>query len=933
MNSYACNDRDSNNRDHTPSKSYNESFNVYSVQSSAKKPQQVSSVHIGGAIPFCLDKADKSAMSNLSGASSFLSNNADLMQSKIEHLERERVELTMQLHRKDEKDRDRKLKLEQMEFKFKSAEEERQKLNGEVLDLRDQVYRIQCEKDDLTLELQRLQIELHNSNRCEAMDVWKKMTATARELKRVEEEHKIVCNERDALQQEHKALIEEVESLRSTVIAKEADLQELLARWEEQREQQEEQMKSLNKQLEDIKDSLEESREQRQANEEQYLLQISQLEEEKAHLQECVEKACHASNQTESVPLAQNNQEAAAYEQIIQELKDKLFESENKRRTLHNTVQDLKGHVRVYVRCRPLLPSDGETSASLVTLHQDHSTVSIASNNNSNRVASNHTFAFDHTFDGDSSQEEVFDEVSSLVQSVLDGYRVCIFSYGQTGSGKTFTMTGDMAGGQRGIIPRSIEQLLAQSRHLMSSGWNVQLQISILEIYNEEVRDLLCNYGQSSSTCGQKIKIFKNAQTNKVMLAGVNTFDLPCADRQNDATSDGLDVFKSLFDYAVQARSTAQTGMNATSSRSHFIVLVDVLAQSPASSKSPSITLQGGLRLCDLAGSERLDRANTAADAARLKETVHINKSLSCLADVFLALSHKANHVPFRNSKLTTLLQDCLSGDGKAMMFVNISPTSLSTQETLCSLRFANQVSQVELGKAQRTLFTAPVTTISNGAPAANGSASIFPNANSASMESTSLDTSNDYGRNPSVSQTQRTIEVASQNVSVASISSPLRSAGKRERSRSPLPFRSGGEDEGKPNGQSEKIQNRPLPMVSFLSGNGAGPSCRIGGIGGGALRNVGSSRRMSTLVAPRSAPAPVDASMQSKMSANQMYNDGMKENDLNKPVPRGLLISNQSTFLKREMPCTNQDGGALKRYKSQFDIGATNQTRKFTWR
>lgn len=161
--------------------------------------------------------------------------------------------------------------------------------------------------------------------------------------------------------------------------------------------------------------------------------------------------------------------------------------------------------------------------------------------------------------------------------------------------------------------------------------------------------------------------------------------------------------------------------MNATSSRSHFIVLVDVNAQSPASSTSPSITLQGGLRLCDLAGSERLDRANTATDAARLKETVHINKSLSCLADVFLALSHKTNHVPFRNSKLTTLLQvrscqnsldesgyyvclfaclqDCLSGDGKAMMFVNISPTILSTQETLCSLRFASQVNTITHSK------------------------------------------------------------------------------------------------------------------------------------------------------------------------------------------------------------------------------------------
>jgi hypothetical protein len=114
--------------------------------------------------------------------------------------------------------------------------------------------------------------------------------------------------------------------------------------------------------------------------------------------------------------------------------------------------------------------------------------------------------------------------------------------------------------------------------------------------------------------------------------------------------------------------------------------------------------MRGGLRLVDLAGSERLDRTGTLTDAARLRETVNINKSLSCLADVFIALSNKSPHVPYRNSKLTMLLQDCLSGDGKALMFVNVSPTNASTQETICSLRFATQVSQVELGKAQRNI-------------------------------------------------------------------------------------------------------------------------------------------------------------------------------------------------------------------------------------
>ncbi|CAN0144752.1 unnamed protein product, partial [Ectocarpus sp. 4 AP-2014] len=113
---------------------------------------------------------------------------------------------------------------------------------------------------------------------------------------------------------------------------------------------------------------------------------------------------------------------------------------------------------------------------------------------------------------------------------------------------------------------------------------------------------------------------------------------------------------------------------------------------------------QGVLHLVDLAGSERLDRSGVGNDAQRLRETQAINKSLSCLADVFSALSAKASHVPFRNSKLTYLMQDCLSGDGKALMFVNLSPTAASANESVCSLRFANQVSQVHLGKASRQM-------------------------------------------------------------------------------------------------------------------------------------------------------------------------------------------------------------------------------------
>jgi kinesin family member C1 len=347
----------------------------------------------------------------------------------------------------------------------------------------------------------------------------------------------------------------------------------------------------------------------------------------------------------------------------------------------------------VYVRCRPFLRCDGDevmAGQASLTFHPEGTSVSVAVPGRTGQ-----SFNFDHVFSMESSQEDVYSNIEDLVQSALDGYRVCIFSYGQTGSGKTHTMTGDPS--DEGIIPRSVRQILSNAIELQNNaGWKISLEASIVELYNEDVRDLLCPAAASSALAGSdkdKLKI-------SIMQGRVNVSGLLYSEIELTDTESGMMKLNKLLQDAAKSRTVACTGMNEHSSRSHVLFMLDITCTHGTN----GTVLHGGLKLVDLAGSERLNRTGTLNDAVRLKETVNINKSLSSLSDVFTALANKASHVPYRNSKLTMLLQDCLSGDGKALMFVNVSPTVASSQETLCSLRFANQVSQVELGKARKSV-------------------------------------------------------------------------------------------------------------------------------------------------------------------------------------------------------------------------------------
>lgn len=384
--------------------------------------------------------------------------------------------------------------------------------------------------------------------------------------------------------------------------------------------------------------------------------------------------------------LVEARQEIMEKSDLIAELEMKIAEGETMRRKLHNTIQELRGNIRVHVRLRPFLRSDGqeavaENPESAIMCDTFASTITT-------NVDSPHTFAFDKIYGQSDSQEFVFKDVSDFIQSAMDGYNVCIFAYGQTGSGKTHTMQGSGKAQMRGIIPRSIDLIINCCEELTVMGWNFSLMVTFYEIYNETIRDLL--------TMDNDKDIKHNIRTD---ARGKNYVDgLTEVYIDFDQAAEQVDEIVNL---AACNRSVDRTDMNAHSSRSHSIFALKIHGFNEAQNTE----VEGSLSLVDLAGSERLSRSNATGD--RLKEAQAINKSLSALADVFQALAKKSAHVPYRNSKLTYALQPALSGDGKTLMMANLSPTYASLDESLCSMRFAQKVSQCELGAPVRQIKAA----------------------------------------------------------------------------------------------------------------------------------------------------------------------------------------------------------------------------------
>ncbi|KAJ3670967.1 hypothetical protein LUZ60_008393 [Juncus effusus] len=344
---------------------------------------------------------------------------------------------------------------------------------------------------------------------------------------------------------------------------------------------------------------------------------------------------------------------------------------------LFNEVQELKGNIRVYCRIRPFLP--GQSAKSTAVDYVGENGELLITNPSKQGKDGHRMFKFNKVFAQNSSQAEVFADIQPLIRSVLDGFNVCIFAYGQTGSGKTYTMSGPGTSKEDwGVNYRALNDLfnISLSRR---NAFLYEVGVQMVEIYNEQVRDLLSNEATQ-----KRLGIWSISQPNGLVVPDASLHAVK-------STTDVLD----LMQVGLSNRAVGSTALNERSSRSHSILTVHVRG----TDVKTGATTRGCLHLIDLAGSERVERSEATGD--RLKEAQHINKSLSALGDVIFALAQRNSHVPYRNSKLTQVLQSSLGGQAKTLMFVQINPDVESYSETISTLKFAERVSGVELGAAR----------------------------------------------------------------------------------------------------------------------------------------------------------------------------------------------------------------------------------------
>ncbi|XP_014397858.1 PREDICTED: kinesin-like protein KIF25 [Myotis brandtii] len=346
---------------------------------------------------------------------------------------------------------------------------------------------------------------------------------------------------------------------------------------------------------------------------------------------------------------------ALSLEQSLQELSARFHRERQRRRRLHNCLVELQGNIRVHCRIRPALPTAAEphdpvshsSSASGDVAHAVDDETVVVRCSRPGHHSIHKTFNFERVYSPAEGQAAVFADVCPLLTSLLDGYNVCIMAYGQTGSGKTYTMLGPQPPGA--WLLSCVTCLPPPPTRLMSEDPSEQprVEVSIVEVYNNDIFDLLAKDG-CAATAGLRREVLTTRE-GRTEVSPLTCLSVGSAGELTELVGAGL-----------QRRARRATSVHADSSRSHLVVTVTLTA----------------------AASRDSTRASGARGPA-LREASFINRSLAALADVLGALAARRAHIPYRNSKLTHLLQDALGGDAKLLVIVCVSPGREHVAETL----------------------------------------------------------------------------------------------------------------------------------------------------------------------------------------------------------------------------------------------------------
>ncbi|WCJ31983.1 Kinesin-like protein KIN-14B [Euphorbia peplus] len=352
-------------------------------------------------------------------------------------------------------------------------------------------------------------------------------------------------------------------------------------------------------------------------------------------------------------------------DQVALETEARISPLINERKRLFNDLLTAKGNIKVFCRVRPLFEEEG---SSIVEFPDD---CTIRVNTGDDTIANpKKDFEFDRVYGPHVGQAELFNDVQPFVQSALDGFNVSIYAYGQTHSGKTHTMEGSSH--DRGLYARCFEELFDLANSDSTSTSRFSFSLTIFELYNEQIKDLLKESGTSPQ---------------KICLGSSDSF-VELAQEKVDNPLEFSKVLKAAF----HNRGNDTSKFNV----SHLIITVHVYYNNLISGEN----LYSKLSLVDLAGSEGLITEDDSGE--RVTDVLHVMKSLSALGDVLSSLTSKKDVVPYENSMLTKLLADSLGGSSKTLMILNVCPNAANLSETLASLNFCSRARNAMLSLGNR---------------------------------------------------------------------------------------------------------------------------------------------------------------------------------------------------------------------------------------